>query len=668
MAPIVNGFISYLYDHERLCPGITEEDAMRQGTLNWNRMSDIHRRTYRIKTTPRRKIKRLSPNARHNHKHKKQKRQYLKSVQSSIEAQVNNRCFKPKCKKPKPRGTFPKCSRPCILKRPVKKRLCKSRSSFVQKQGMATDLKFNASLGTSDPQTHPVLIIGQLRHLNLVKFADLASKLCPRVNEETFQNAVACLHPAPTDKVSLYLDSATIAALPLKASRHNTASRAHAITRLVKTHVMNVPEETVVLVCERDNLFASACAVVRAFPLYSRKTGNGLAPTPVKSEQGCGDGANDTSRNLVNVEFLVIDKEGGVESCPLSEDEINCLNETTRAIRLTARIVDMPCNEMNVDHFIQTVEEIGEELCIKPEVIRGEELRERGFGGIYGVGKAAAVPPALVVLSHLPKGAQETIALVGKGIVYDTGGLSIKGKTAMPGMKRDCGGAAAILGAFYAAVKCGFKDNLHAVFCMAENSVGPNATRPDDIHTLYSGRTVEINNTDAEGRLVLADGVVFANRDLKANIILDMATLTGAQGVATGKYHGAILTNSETWEAKSLQAGRKSGDLLAPIIYCPELHFSEFASALADMKNSVSDRQNAQSSCAGLFIAAHLGFDYPGVWIHVDMATPVHCGERATGYGVALLLTLFGNHTNSKLLQSIAPSQEEPPTKRMCRD
>ncbi|EDV42641.1 uncharacterized protein Dana_GF18094, isoform A [Drosophila ananassae] len=555
--------------------------------------------------------------------------------------------------------------------RPLRNLLARNFSSRVGK--MATDLKFNASLGTSDPQTHPVLIIGQLRHLNLVKFNDLASKLSPRVSEETFLNAVACLHPAPTDKVSLYLDSATVAALPLKASRHNTASRAHAITRLVKSHVMNVPEETVVLVCERENLFASACAVVRAFPLYSRKTGNGRSSTPVKSEvgcgdAGCGDGAKDTSRNLVNVEFVVIDKDGGVDCNPLTEDEIKCLTETTRGIRLTARIVDMPCNEMNVDHFIQAVEEIGNELCITPQIIRGEELKERGFGGIYGVGKAAAVPPALVVLSHEPKCAQETIALVGKGIVYDTGGLSIKGKTAMPGMKRDCGGAAAILGAFYAAVKCGFTDNLHAVFCLAENSVGPNATRPDDIHTLYSGRTVEINNTDAEGRLVLSDGVCFANKDLKANIILDMATLTGAQGVATGKYHGAILTNSETWEAKSLQAGRKSGDLLAPIIYCPELHFSEFASAIADMKNSVSDRQNAQSSCAGLFIAAHLGFDYPGVWMHVDMATPVHCGERATGYGVALLLTLFGNHTNSKLLQSIAPCGEEPPSKRQCRD
>lgn len=96
-------------------------------------------------------------------------------------------------------------------------------------------------------------------------------------------------------------------------------------------------------------------------------------------------------------------------------------------------------------------------------------------------------------------------------------------------MKRDCGGAAGVLGAFRLAVSSGFSQNLHAVFCLAENAVGPLATRPDDIHTLYSGRTVEINNTDAEGRLVLGDGVAYAQKDLKADIILDMATLTGAQ-------------------------------------------------------------------------------------------------------------------------------------------
>lgn len=539
---------------------------------------------------------------------------------------------------------------------------------------MATDIKFNAELSATDPHYNPVLIIGQLRHLNLLKFADIECKLKPRVSEETFKSAISCLHPSPTDKCSLYLDVATVAAVPLKCSRHNTPSRAHAITRLVRNNILNVAEESIVIVCERADMFASACAVVRAFPLFSRKTGGGGGSRShsenndlANASDAAGDSSNGTGNSLLSVEFLVIEENGNVSTEPLSENEIACFEEAARGVRLAARIVDTPCSEMNVSDFIRETEVIGRDLNIQPKIIRGEELRERGFGGIYGVGKAAAVPPALVVLSYEPQGAQETIALVGKGIVYDTGGLSIKGKTAMPGMKRDCGGAAAILGAFYAAVKCGFKQNLHAVFCLAENSVGPNATRPDDIHTLYSGRTVEINNTDAEGRLVLADGVCYAHRDLKANIILDMATLTGAQGVATGKYHGAILTNNDEWENRSLDAGRKSGDLLAPLVYCPELHFSEFASAIADMKNSVSDRSNAQSSCAGLFVAAHLGFDYPGVWMHVDMATPVHCGERATGYGVALLLTLFGNYTDCPTLQSIAPADSEPPTKRACR-
>ncbi|XP_053946561.1 probable aminopeptidase NPEPL1 [Anastrepha ludens] len=537
---------------------------------------------------------------------------------------------------------------------------------------MVADIKFNSVLTPCDPHYKPVLIIGQLRHLNLLKFSDVSSKLGLRCDEKTFKNAIASLHPSPTDKCSLYLDYATVAAVPLKCSRHNTPSRAHAISRLVRTYIVHANEENVVIVCDRSDMFASACAVARAFPLYSRKTGG----TQSNKTENCSKGkvvnngaeADANAASIINVEFIIIEKDGQVSEKPIESADIACIEEAARGIRLAARIVDMPCNEMNVSHFVKEAEIIAKELCITPTVISGEELRERGFGGIYGVGKAAAVPPALVVLSYEPKGAQDTIALVGKGIVYDTGGLSIKSKTAMPGMKRDCGGAAAILGAFYAAVKCGFKENLHAVFCLAENAVGRNATRPDDVHTLYSGRTVEINNTDAEGRLVLADGVSYAHKDLKANIILDMATLTGAQGIATGKLHGAILTNSEEWETKALDAGRKSGDLLAPLIYSPELHFSEFASAIADMKNSVADRNNAQPSCAGVFVGAHLGFDYPGIWMHVDMALPVSSGERATGYGVALLLTLFGNYTKCNILQSIAPNEAEPPSKRVCRD
>jgi len=184
---------------------------------------------------------------------------------------------------------------------------------------------------------------------------------------------------------------------------------------------------------------------------------------------------------------------------------------------------------------------------------------------------------------------------------------------------------------------------------------GPAATRPDDIHTLYSGRTVEINNTDAEGRLVLADGVAYAAKDLGADIVLDMCTLTGAQGIATGRYHASHMSNRSDWESLVSVAGRTSGDLSFPAVYCPELHFAEFSSSVADMKNSVADRNNAQASCAGLFINANLGFDFPGVWLHVDMAAPAYTGERATGYGVALLSSMFGAHSKSLLLQAASP-------------
>ncbi|XP_013779517.1 probable aminopeptidase NPEPL1 [Limulus polyphemus] len=494
-------------------------------------------------------------------------------------------------------------------------------------------IKFDGQLSVSDPHRSPVLIIGQTKHLSRTTFNDVKMKLEPKVTEEIFKSAVEMLHPSPTDICSLYLNLAAVAALPTKCSRHNSPAQGHAVTKLVKNWSSGT-DEFIVIICEKKDAFASACAVARAYPLYSTKS-SGMS----------------TSHNVM-VEFLLVDDES------LNETDLRCLTVAAEGVQLAARIVDTPCSEMNTTAFLKEIEEVGVALGIKPMVIQGHELDRKGFGGIFSVGKAASHPPALAVLSHTPEGAQETIAWVGKGIVYDTGGLCIKAKTAMTGMKRDCGGAAGILGAFYVSVKMGFRSNLHAVFCLAENAVGPNATRPDDIITMYSGRTVEINNTDAEGRLVLGDGVAYAQKDLHANIIVDMATLTGAQGTATGKYHAALLTNNSDWEHATVQAGKNCGDLVHPVPYCPELHFSEFASALADMKNSVADRSNAQPSCAGLFIGANLGFDYPGVWVHVDMAYPVHCGERATGYGVALLATLFGHKSEQELLRNTSPFEQ----------
>ncbi|KAG9474476.1 probable aminopeptidase NPEPL1 [Eleutherodactylus coqui] len=500
-------------------------------------------------------------------------------------------------------------------------------------------LEFTVSAGDADPQSRPVLILGQLPNLQRALWSDVKGKLQSRVTEEVWKNALCTLNPNPTDCCPLYLKLATVAALPSRVSRHNSPSAAHFITRLIRSCLPAGTSRCILMVCERSEVFASACAIARTFPLFTRRS----------------SASRHAEKKSIAIEFLLVGQNNG----PMEVTTLKCLESATEGVRLAARIVDTPCNEMNTDHFIEEIAAVGKELGITPTIIRDEELKERGFGGIYGVGKAAEHPPAMVILSHTPEGATQTIAWVGKGIVYDTGGLSIKGKTTMPGMKRDCGGAAAVLGAFKAAVKQGFKDNLHALFCLAENSVGPNATRPDDIHLLYSGKTVEINNTDAEGRLVLADGVSYACKDLNADIILDMATLTGAQGIATGKYHAAVLTNSEEWEMACVKAGRKCGDLVQPLVYCPELHFSEFTSAVADMKNSVADRENAQSSCAGLFIASHIGFDWPGVWVHVDIASPVHAGERATGFGVALLLSLFGRASKDPLLNMVSPLGED---------
>ena len=331
-----------------------------------------------------------------------------------------------------------------------------------------------------------------------------------------------------------------------------------------------------------------------------------------------------------------------LESGDVPEDEYARVAAVAEGIRLAASLFDMPPDVLHTDAFVDTAREVAQQVGASIEVIAGDELVEKGYGGLWGVGKAATHKPALAVLTWDPPGATETLAWVGKGIVYDTGGLSIKTKTGMPGMKGDMGGAGAVLGAFQAAATRQAKQRIHALLCLAENSVGPDSTRPDDILDMYSGKTVEVNNTDAEGRLVLADGVAHATKHLSPDVVVDMATLTGAQLMATGKRHAALVCNDDELEARAVAAGKVSGDLTHPLPYVPEFFRKEFKSEIADLKNSVKDRMNAQSSCAGQFVAEHL-VEHDGAWLHIDLAGPAgYDNGRGTGYGVALLAELFG--------------------------
>lgn len=420
-----------------------------------------------------------------------------------------------------------------------------------------------------------------------------------------------------------------LCALPTAVSRHNIKSRPHAITKFIKSHQGKKDLSTlVVILADIDDVYSSGCAVARAASMYSRKNGSATGVPNDNTKEG----------DMLNIIFQ-----------HMSSDMFSLLQNTCNGIQLAARLVDAPANELHTDAFVDEANEVAARLKTKITIIQGKDLEAGGFGGLYGVGKASLHSPALVILSYFPNNATETtegsIVFAGKGIVYDTGGLSIKSKDGMPGMKRDMGGAAAVLGAFSSIVESGtFSKPLHAILCIAENAVSEVATRPDDIHIMFSGKTVEINNTDAEGRLVLGDGVAYAVKCLNPEIVIDIATLTGAQGISTGKYFAALYCNNDELEKVAIQAGRISGDLVHPMPYAPEFFRPEFKSSIADMKNSVKDRSNAQVSCAGQFIGNHLGeFEEKGKWLHVDMASPAYskADERATGFGVALLCSIL---------------------------
>jgi probable aminopeptidase NPEPL1 len=363
-------------------------------------------------------------------------------------------------------------------------------------------------------------------------------------------------------------------------------------------------------------------------------------------------------------------------------------------VRLAARIVDAPPAEMDPDALVAEALRVAASARDKngadvvADVKRFAALEAEGFGGICAVGRCAARDgrePALVHLKlavPVPPGGEhrmkKKVAVVGKGVTFDTGGLQIKPRTGMPGMKSDLGGAAAALAAFGAL--CALPESswsgstvseVHLLLCVAENAIGSGAFRPDDVVTHRSGRTSEINNTDAEGRLVLADGVAYASQParlggLACDDVIDIATLTGAQMVATGRHFAGVVSDSEAMERACVDAGRASGDLTHALPYAPEFFAGEFASKIADAKNSVKDRSNAQASCAGQFIAEHLWRGGRGAkgkkgnggaepedeegdrrgerrWLHVDIAGPsVAAGSgRGTGFGVALLVELI---------------------------
>jgi leucyl aminopeptidase len=315
------------------------------------------------------------------------------------------------------------------------------------------------------------------------------------------------------------------------------------------------------------------------------------------------------------------------------------LAETINVVR---EIGNLPGNLLYPGTLAENATKIAHHYGLKITVLDEKILSKRKFGGLIAVGQGSVRPPRLIVLEHRggPK-SQAPIALVGKAITFDTGGISIKPAANMEEMIFDKCGGIAVLGALAAIAARGVKRNVVGIIASAENMPGGNAYRPGDIITTYDGKHVEIVNTDAEGRVVLADAIAYARKDVKAQAIVDLATLTGACGVALGEYAAGFWSNEDRLRERVLTAAANAGERLwhMPMF---EDYDNQIKSDVALIKNSGGRLGGA---CTGAAFLKTFAEETP--WAHLDIAFTGHrdkdavdLGRGATGFGIRTLVEL----------------------------
>ncbi|NEE13736.1 leucyl aminopeptidase [Streptomyces sp. SID7499] len=289
-------------------------------------------------------------------------------------------------------------------------------------------------------------------------------------------------------------------------------------------------------------------------------------------------------------------------------------------------LVNTPPNDLNPESFAAIAQAAAKEHGIKIQVLDDKALTKGGYGGILGVGSGSAATPRLVKLSYTSSKAKKHLAFVGKGITYDSGGISLKPAGHNETMKCDMAGAASVFAAVVAAARLGLEVNVTGWLALAENMPSGSATRPGDVLRMYSGKTVEVLNTDAEGRLVLADALWAASQE-KPDAIVDVATLTGAMVLALGNRTFGIMGNDDAFRAALVEAAEEVGEPAWPMPL-PEHLRKGMDSATADIAN-MGERMGG-GLVAGLFLREFVG---EGItWAHLDIAGPAFNEGGPFGY------------------------------------
>jgi leucyl aminopeptidase len=293
-----------------------------------------------------------------------------------------------------------------------------------------------------------------------------------------------------------------------------------------------------------------------------------------------------------------------------------------KSLHLVRDLINTAPSDLHPAEFADAALSACRSLKLEVEVLDESDLAKGKYGGLLGVGMGSAHPPRLVRIAYRHPKATRHLAYVGKGITFDSGGISIKPAANMDAMKSDMSGAAAVLGAMTAIARLKPEVNVTGYLALAENMPSGTAQRPGDVITIRGGRTVEVLNTDAEGRLVLADAIVRAGED-KPDTIVDIATLTGAAMVALGTRTSGIMANDDAFRTKVHETATSVGEQMWPMMLPPELRPS-MDSKVADIAN-IGDRYGGMQ-VAGLFLK---DFVPDGVtWAHLDIAGPAfHEGE-----------------------------------------
>ena len=305
-------------------------------------------------------------------------------------------------------------------------------------------------------------------------------------------------------------------------------------------------------------------------------------------------------------------------------------------------LVNLPSNRKSPEFLAQTAREIGEAGAVKVTVWDEDKIQAEKMGALYAVGMGSDNPSRFIVMEYAPEGTQNDapICLVGKGITFDSGGYSLKPPASMEDMKGDMGGAGIVIASISALEKLGVQKRVFGIVASAENMVSGGAQRPGDIITARDGTTIEVLNTDAEGRLVLADALVWASEQ-KPSAIVDFATLTGAIVIALGQEGAGLFSNDDDLSAQLTRCGNDVGE---PIWRLPmwEGLDDSMKGKISDLKNISGDRY-AGSITAAIFLRHFVGEDIP--WAHLDVAAVDQVKSEkhlttygATGFGVRLVL------------------------------